>query len=334
MKNLLLLFVPLFLSNSSFSQTEISIKYRDTIRFAPDSSYSRALVKVKNNLYFGTSKNGVVCVDLKSKEVKDIILPNKGEFRDISYYKGKITAIESGDNGYISISSGNNATTRQEFRAEFFDDLVTNKNGSIVLADPKSGYFILHYFPKSKKKKRPYIPRIRAFKNEACYAASGTTAQLYGNQYSFVSGGGSSARFHSFSLVDSASYFVSDLPLKLGEGAGPFSIFQLNEKQLIVVGGDYTKSTDTLGTCAISLDGGKKWSKPVHSPNGYRSCVVGNKQFVFCCGTSGIDYSLDFGQTWTKFVEGNFCALFLEGENLYATSNKGFCIDFQFEIED
>jgi hypothetical protein len=57
--------------------------------------------------------------------------------------------------------------------------------------------------------------------------------------------------------------------------------------------------------------------------------VTGNDQFLVACGTNGIDYSLDGGAHWVKLDSGNFCALMLENNRLYATTNKGYCIVYQ-----
>lgn len=328
MKNLILLFVLLIQSNV-FGQNTISIKSTDTLQFAPDSSYSRAILKVKNSLYFGTSKNGVVKYDLESKNTETIIQANEGEFRDLNFSKGNIIAIESGDNGIISTYHAN-SVQKTTFAKEFFDDICTNKKGTIILADPIGGYFKIHYIPSKKGKKAPKLPTIRCFKNEACFAASGTTASLNGNRYSFVSGGGKTARYHSFILDKPETYFSIDLPLQLGESAGPYSLLQLDEQNIIVVGGDYTKQNERKGTCAISADGGKTWKESTENPNGYRSCVVGTKDLLFTCGTNGIDYSLDGGNTWKSFKRGNFCALLLDGKTLYATTNKGYCLRYNF----
>lgn len=328
MKNLLLLFVLLIQSNV-FGQNSLTINSIDTIHFAADSSYSRALIKVKNSLYFGTSKNGVVKYDLETKNSETIIPANEGEFRDLNCVKGKIFAIESGDNGVISTFK-DNSVQKTSYPKEFFDDICSNKKGTIILADPIGGNFTLHYIPSKKGKKAPKLPKIRCFKNEACFAASGTTAALNGNQYSFVSGGGKTARFHSFVLNKPETYFSTVLPLQLGESAGPYSLLQLDETNFIAVGGDYTKFNERKGTCAISNDGGKTWKESTESPNGYRSCVVGTKELLFCCGTNGIDYSLDGGNTWKSFKRGNFCALLLDGKTLYATTNKGYCLRYNF----
>lgn len=335
MKNLISCFVLIVLSKAVSAQL---FTQKDTLRFAPDSSYSRTIARWKNDvLIFATSKSGCVAYNELKMSFISATDPNPdGEFRDLIVDKKKcIYSMVSGANGHIEnycTTSLNPVTFDKDV---FYDDLVLTKHGYIILGDPVNGHFFLKYGNRHKKRIKLVLPKIAAFPGEACYAGSGTTAQIVEkNDYCFVSGGGNKARFHRFSLKDTSTYFVRDLPLALGDGAGPFSVCFTDTKNGVAVGGNYLSPNDTTGTAVYSIDGGKTWLPSKKQPGGYRCCVTGNKYLLFCAGTNGIDYSTDGGKTWELFDKGYFCALLLEDKKLYATSNKGYCLRYELNLPD
>lgn len=330
MRNSISIFVLIISGFSAFGQFS---GRKDTLRFAPDSSYSRAITRFnKTDLLFGTSKTGVISYNEETKQAKTIFSRNpNGEFRDLAFFGPNICGMVSGDHGVIEETMNSSATAMVGDSGVFYDDIVRYRNALIVLGDPVNGHFFLKKAPilLGSATFAIHLPTIQNQPDEACYAASGTTAQLVGkNDYVFVSGGKRSARFHRFDLRDSSTYFVRDLPMVKGEGAGPFSVCFTDEKHGVIVGGNYLQPKDSSGTCVYTEDGGKTWLRSVVAPNGYRSCVTGNEELLFSCGTTGIDYSLDGGKHWNAFDSGNFCALLLEKGRLYATTNKGICIRY------
>lgn len=256
-----------------------------------------------------------------------------GEFRDLLLNKEHcLISMVSGDNGHIYNTCVQERPAVYD-KGIFYDDLVLTKRGYIILGDPVNNIFFLRYVLQRGNQPETILPTIKSYPGEACYAGSGTTAQLVGkNDYCFVSGGGNSARFHRFSLKDTSTYFFSDLPMSKGEGAGPFSVCFMDSRNGAIVGGNYLAPNDTTGAAVYSVDGGNNWLPSAKQPNGYRCCVTGTKKLLFCAGTNGIDYSTDGGKTWYFFDKGYFCALLLEGNKLYATTNKGYCIRYQFTI--
>jgi hypothetical protein len=332
-RNSISIFVLIVSSFAAFGQFS---GQKDTLRFAPDSSYSRAIIRYgKDQLIFGTSKSGVIVYNEKTKQAQTIFTPNpNGEYRDLALFGKNVCGMVSGNNGVIEEVMNSSATAMVEDSGVFYDDIVRYKDALIILGDPLGGHFFLRKAPISLGSASFWshqLPTIKNQPDEACYAASGTTAQLVGkNDYVFVSGGKQSARFHRFDLTDSTTYFVRDLPMVKGEGAGPFSVCFTDENHGVIVGGNYLQAKDSSGTCVYTEDGGKTWLRSTISPNGYRSCVTGNKNILFSCGTTGIDYSSDGGKTWNPFDTGNYCALLLEKRCLYATTNKGVCIRYSF----
>lgn len=334
MKNLISCFA-LVASFTAFGQL---FTQKDTLRFAADSSYSRKVVRKSDEiLIFGTSKTGIVSYNEAKHQVNySGAYYTDGEYRDIGISKsGCVYGMVSGENGHIERGCMLCLNPVSDDPGVFYDDLVMTKRGYIVLGDPVNNVFFMRYCLQHGTKPEYVLPKITSFPGEACYAGSGTTAQLMGkHDYCFVSGGGGKARFHRFSLKDTSTYFVRDLPLALGDGAGPFSVCFTDAKNGVAVGGNYTLPNEKSGTATYTTDGGKTWLPATTTPQGYRCSVVGNKTMLFCAGSNGIDYSLDGGITWQFFDRGYFCALLLEKNRLYATTNKGYCLRYELNLPD
>lgn len=330
MKNSILFLGLILLSPSGIAQKAVAT---DTLHFAADTSYSRIVVRYKKDLLlFGTSKTGVVAFNEKDKSTKIIIPPVKGgEFRDIAIHKDTIYAILSGDNGIVY--KGNLEASAPVFQQNgiFLDDISIWENELVILGDPVDGSFFLRKKGPESVTFSEIGQNIENERNEGCYAASGTCAQFLSPEaYFFVSGGDTSARFHYTDLWSKRTLSVK-LPMKTGEGAGPFSLFFWDPLNGVVVGGDYRKSAEAAQNACFTKDGGKTWKASEVFPNGYRSCVTGNKKILYSCGTTGIDYSKDGGKTWHFLMKGNFCALLLEKKTLYATTNKGYCLKMKIK---
>lgn len=324
MKNLTLLFV---LSSCLNGFSQVMFTTKDTLRFTEDSSYARAIVRFNNELVFGTSKTGVISFNEQTKASKTLIPKNSGgEFRDLAVTKKVLYAMISGQNGIIYQYKNQKTAIIFQRKNLFLDDIIFSKNKLYLLGDPIKNHFFIAQIGVNKKHTDSTI-KLSNESEEACYAASGTTAfGMKNGNYGFVSGGISSARFHQINWRTKVVESVS-LPLITGLGAGPFSIFFQTALKGVIVGGNYLQPLNTKGTACFTIDGGKTWQKS--ETLGYRSCVTGNKQFLVACGTNGIDFSIDGGANWEKFDSGNFCALLLEKNKLYATTNKGYCIVYQ-----
>lgn len=331
MRNLIGFLGIILACSSSFAQQIESV---DTLHFTREKSYSRALARYsKNELIFGTSKTGVILYNEKTKQSKTIINPvSCGEFRDVIVDGKHIYTCVSGDCGIIYKVSNKKSVTEIYRDTSFIDDIVL-KNGRelIVLSDPVNNELTIPvvYIKKGVLYGDTGFYKYGPFKTadgEAYYAASGTTAQLIGGFYYHVSGGPNNATFYKRSTFEYHASVTSGLPLPKAEGAGPFSIFMQDPVNGVIVGGNYLKPDQSDSTACYTIDGGKTWNLAEKQASGYRSCVTGNEQMLFACGTNGIDYSTDGGKNWEFLMKGNFCALLLEKNTLYATTNKGYCL--------
>jgi photosystem II stability/assembly factor-like uncharacterized protein len=156
-------------------------------------------------------------------------------------------------------------------------------------------------------------PPIPAREGEAAFAASGTCLVARGKNELYLVSGGNAARVFA-SKDRGETWSVTETPVASGTaGSGIFSIAMLNEKDGLVVGGNYEKPEETGRNLAYTKNGGGVWAaRPGLS--GYRSAVAYvDGQMVLAVGTNGADVSYDRGQTWSK----------LGNENLNTVAAKG-----------
>ena len=311
------------ISSISFASAQDIFTSRDTLFFG--EGYSRSIALQKNKLIIGTSKSGVLSYNLKAKKVETIVQPvNCGEFRDVIVDGKSIYACVSGDSGIVYQVKGKRVTEIFNKKC-FIDDIVKRNNEIIILSDPVDNKFSVNIqFIKSGWTLTTNEEQMR--EGEAFYAASGTTAQLIEGMYYMISGGPNNATFYRKNTFDYHTQIQTELPMHKSEGAGPFSICMFDKMNGVIVGGNYTQPNISDSTSVYTADGGKTWILSETPTHGYRSCVTGTPERLFACGSNGIDYSIDGGKTWTWVDKGNYCALLLEGNVLYATTNKGFVL--------
>jgi hypothetical protein len=177
-----------------------------------------------------------------------------------------------------------------------------------------------------------------AKKGEALFAASNESLSLWsGDRFIFVTGGVSGARLtysdegvlcNELGWGCTISFSHLGLPtLPSGPSSGAFAIASKDfhhyfPLRLMVVGGDYAKPDQALGTSVFlsSRDGAHTpftsyfdAITPTKPPHGYRSAVQWSEalRVWIAVGTNGSDESRDDGKTWQPLDDGNWNALSL-----------------------
>lgn len=142
-----------------------------------------------------------------------------------------------------------------------------------------------------------------AIHGEAGFAASGSGIAVGADGLAWFGTGGPQARV--FRSADGGnSWTAAKTSLRAGESSmGIFSV-AFSGPYGVIVGGDYTEPEATAGNAGRSKDGGLRWGSNSRSaPTGFRSAVASapgtDGRVLITVGTSGSDYSLDFGETWT-----------------------------------
>lgn len=188
----------------------------------------------------------------------------------------------------------------------FLDGMAfRSPTSGLAYSDPVEGRFLVlatedgaAWAPVAPEGLPPALP------GEAGFAASGTGIAVRGDRAWFGTGGGAQARV--FRSEDRGrTWTAAPTPLAAGSpGAGVFSLAFWDDRNGVAVGGDYTKPDESAGNVARTEDGGRTW-RPVRGapPRGYRSGVAvvpGTRPLLLVAvGTSGSDYSLDGGESWT-----------------------------------
>ena len=148
-----------------------------------------------------------------------------------------------------------------------------------------------------------------ANKDEGAFAASGTCVFTRGTREAwFGTGGLGGARvFHSED--GGQTWSIAKTPVRHDSAsAGIFSLAFSDASHGVAVGGDYMKPTESVGTIAITADGGKTWN--ADTLPGYRSSLtyIASAEFWFTTGTTGSDWSVDGGKTWKPWGTEGFNA--------------------------
>lgn len=161
---------------------------------------------------------------------------------------------------------------------------------------------------------------------EAGFAASGTSIKMMNKGKVWIATGGSIANIY-FSKNYGKSWSKYPCPIMQGENStGAFSIDFYDDKNGVVVGGNYLQDTDNSNNVLITTDGGKNWTRPKVPVFGFRSAVAYlNRNIIIAGGSSGLDISVDAGQSWQHISNANINALGKsdQGSLVLLTGNKG-----------
>ncbi|MEO9483170.1 MAG: hypothetical protein ABJG47_06980 [Ekhidna sp.] len=162
---------------------------------------------------------------------------------------------------------------------------------------------------------------------EGGFAASGTCVTTAENGKAWIAtGAGGNCRF----LVTTdygQSWKEIGSPLVTGDAAGNTSVSFTGEIG-VVTGGDLMKPQEYTKNVAFSQDGGSSWSlanqpKTIGAFYGSAITRVDAQTFAFACGPNGLDYTQDFGQTWSTLDTLNYWAIDMKADFGYASGTDG-----------
>jgi photosystem II stability/assembly factor-like uncharacterized protein len=265
-----------------------------------------------NGTILRTTDGGDSWVDVKVKghETRD--------FRDIEAFDKNTALIMSIEAPafFFKTTDGGKTWKRKYMNNNpsiFFDgfSFFDRKNG-IAISDPIDGklYLIATKDAGETWKEIPSVNIPPVIKGESAFAASGTSIALIGKDMVWIgTGGGDRARVYK-SEDSGSNWRLTDSKLKAGNSSsGIFSVCFKDELNGIVVGGDYKKDKELSANCAVSDDGGLSWQLiEQNQPAGFRSCVAWNEieKYWLTVGTSGADFSVDDGRTWTPLNKNSY----------------------------
>jgi photosystem II stability/assembly factor-like uncharacterized protein len=222
--------------------------------------------------------------------------------------------LSSQDTGRIYRTTDRGATWTLQYDDEskgaFLDAMAffDSQNG-LVLGDPVNGRFVILRTSDGGRHwtHAPGGSLPPSLVGEGAFAASGTSLITCGARDAwFATGGASKSRvFHTSD--GGQSWTVAETPIEAGTAAaGIFSLVCRGNRQLVAVGGNYSKPDATAVTVARSNDGGATWTPTAPSPaTGFLSGVAyldaaPSSRRMIAVGTEGTVYSLDSGISWTR----------------------------------
>lgn len=334
-KNFLLLF---FLCYGTpfiaFSQTKLpTVK----ILTSENKSSLRGLSVVNDMVVWTSGSNGTIGKSTDGgKTWKWSVIKGfeKRDFRDIEAFDAATAVVMVVDApAYIlkTIDGGESWKIVYENKTKgmFLDAMeFWNELSGIVVGDPIDGrVFVARTFDGGNTWMNiPDQYRPKADSGEAFFAASGTNVRALDRDESVLVSGGTRSRVY---IRDKQI----DLPIIQGKettGANSIAVMDNNKlnggSTMIVVGGDFNNPTSDSLNCFFTTNQGKTWKAPKTPPHGYRSCVEYlSKKHLVACGLTGVDYSVDGGNTWKLISNESFhvCRIAKRGAVIYLAGADG-----------
>lgn len=297
----------------------------------------RGLSVLSDSVAWVSGSNGYVGKTLNGGKTWEWMQPKgyeKLDFRDIEAFdKLKAIVVNAGSPAYILTTNDGGKSWKQVYKntdsAIFLDGMgFWDSQQGIVFGDPINNKMQLLKTTDGGLSWQNISSNLKKDLKvgEAGFAASGTTIRTGANGNVWIASGGSVSNIY-YSRNYGHTWKVYPCPILQGESStGPFSIAFNNARNGIAVGGNYLKDKENTNNVLITKNGGKSWNRPDKPVLGYRSAVeYFSDKICFATGSSGTDYSLDGGNTWTNISTQNFNALqkAKKGNLVLLTGNKG-----------
>lgn len=306
----------------------------------------RAILVDTDKVWMGMDKGRYGFYDKKNDTLilkASQFVSNSTEFRSIAANKEFVFILSVGNPAkLIRIDKKTLQETivyTEENEKVFYDSMqfVDDLNG-FAMGDPTENCLSLIKTVDGGKtwKKLPCdnLPKVNS--GEAAFATSNTNLIVKGNAVFMVSGGIKSRVFVSHDF--GTSWQVYETPIVQGEEmTGIFTADFYNEKIGIIAGGNYLKQLQNWSNKAITMDGGKTWELIADKAAfGYASCV----QFVpkskgkklISVGGTGLFYSDDFGENWTKISDDkDFYTFRFESKKVFYATGKNKLVRFNIK---
>ena len=276
----------------------------------------RGLSVVSDQVVWASGTGGTVLRTTdagKTWQRREIPGTGKLDFRDVDAFDDRnayVLSIGNGEDSRIYRTSDGGATWTLQLANKdpkvFLDAMAFwSPDRGIAFSDSVDGQFVI--FSTTDGRSWTRIPAgglPPSLADEGAYAASGTNVAMHGRQHVWI------ATSRSRVLRSSnggRTWTVASTPIPTGSAAGSFSIAFRDERNGVIVGGDYQKPSEALDNVAVTSDGGATWTL-AKGLSGYRSVVAydsASKRW-YAAGPSGVDSSDDDGRSWKSLSNDGF----------------------------
>lgn len=329
-----LLFFSYLLSVSLTAQQEGSISFLSKYKL-PGVSIRAIEVTDANTLWFAGSKGRYGRIINEKLEIDSISHQGKfPQFRSIAY-NGEFVFLLSIENPALlykidpkkPLGHYDLVYTASDPKI-FFDSLAFfDKENGIAMGDPTADCLsVIKTIDAGKtwtKISCKELPKV--IDGEAAFAASNSNIAMYKNNVWMVTGGAKARVFKSKDYGE--TWDVTETPIvQGGKMTGIFTVDFYDDKNGIIMGGDWEDKKNGKASKAISNDGGLTWN--LAAPNGlpgYISCVQyfpgETAQKILAVSTEGIYYSKDAGISWQQLEEKGFYSLrFMDNQTAWLST--------------
>jgi len=295
----------------------------------------RGIASLGKNIIWVSGSNGTVGYSQNAGVDWTWVNPQgyeKFDFRDIAIFSKKEALIVSAGSPAVVLrtsDAGKNWTkVYEDNRANIFLDAMDfyGKTG-YILGDPIEGQFQLLKTHNKGKTWQDVSQEFILFadEGEVAFAASGSNLKVFKDKVYIGTGG----KYSSFFNYNPKKLKIDkvDVPIWSGSAStGIFSIDFRNDKEGIVVGGNYQEDKENKNNILLTKDAGNTWYRPQTPVLGYRSAVLYlTPTTVIATGTSGTDISTDAGEHWKNISKLSFNSIAKSSDNktIYLTGSKG-----------
>lgn len=303
----------------------------EVLAYSNENVHARSIQNFsKNEILLSTNNGNYVLVSKNVNKPVSMYLPSTRhtikEIRDADKNEHYLFFMQSNDESHVLRKKWNGKEDSllnfsHHGKPVFLDGIDLQDSLGFLIGDPVDGDFALYRTQNFGESWEACPGKVYSQANEAAYAASGTTNHIIDGDFVFVSGGETTRFIWSEDL--GTSWQSVKIPFESCKTCGAYSLAYKNRKELVAVGGDYTRSNESTNTCFYSLDGGQSWQASKNPPSGYRSSVLYANGVYYACGANGIDYSTDHGQNWLKISTENALAMCSDKKFLYISCLKG-----------
>ena len=255
-------------------------------------------------------------------------------FRDVEAQddrRASVLAIGEGDASRIYTTTDGGRRWKLAFVNDdpraFYDcmDFYDGGRRGLALSDPVDGKFRILATDDGGRSWHvlPTDGMPDAVAGEFAFAASGTCLVTSGRDAWFASGGGASRVFRSHD--GGFTWKVTAAPIPATPAGGVFSLAFRNDREGVMVGGDFLAPDNGVDASGFTRDGGRTWIGG-GDLSGYRSgvdWVSGERATLIAVGPTGSDVSFDGARSWKAFDTAPYDAVDCVRDTCWASGPAG-----------